>query len=86
MKVLDENGVLLNTTETYKTDLKAFVIENTLTPPANLTLDARDVTAGNEGYKLESVVWKIANAKNTEEKRGDKITIMLLEPLRYTIT
>ena len=86
MKVLDENGILLNTTETYKTDLKAFVIENTLTPPANLTLDARDVTAGNEGYKLESVVWKIANAKNTEEKRGDKITIMLLEPLRYTIT
>ena len=86
MKVLNENGVLLNTTETYKTDLKAFVIENTLTPPANLTLDARDVTTGNEGYQIESVIWKIANTKSVEEKRGDKISISLLQPLRYTIT
>ncbi len=86
MRILDENWVLLNTVDTYKSDLKAFVIENTLTPPANLTLDARDVRSNNEGYVLESVVWKIVNIKKTEEKRWDKISISLLEPLRYTIT
>lgn len=86
MRILDENGVLLNTESTYKTDLKAFVIENTLTPPAHLILDARSVSAKNEGYKLLTTVWKISNGKTLEEKRWEKINITLLEPLRYTIT
>ncbi len=85
MKVIDSNGVLINTPDTYKSDLRAYVIENTLTPPVELTLDARDITSSTDGYILESVSWKISDGKNTEEKRWDRISISLTEPLRYTI-
>lgn len=85
MKVMDANGSILNTQDTYQADLKAYVIENTLTPPADLTLDARDITLSNDGYSLKSVVWKISNGKKTEEQRWEKISITLNEPLRYTI-
>lgn len=85
MKVMDSNGVIINTPSTYKTDLRAYVIENTLTPPITLTLDARDITSSKDGYNLESVVWKISDGKTTEEKRWDRISVTLTEPLRYTI-
>ncbi len=85
MKVIDSNGILINTPETYKSDLRAYVIENTLIPPVELTLDARDITSSNDGYTLESVSWKISNGKETEEKRGDRISVTLTEPLRYII-
>ncbi len=85
MKVIDSNGVLINTPDTYKADLRAYVIENTLTPPVELTLDARDITSSTDGYILESVSWKISDGKNTEEKRWDRINVSLTEPLRYTI-
>lgn len=87
MKVLDPNGNILNTKDTYQSSLKAYVIENVLTPPANITLDGRDIAVENEWYSLESVVWKIRATNNGEvqEKRWDKVDITLDKPTRYTI-
>lgn len=85
MKVLDENGTLLNTPNTYQTDIKAYLIENTLTPPVNIILDARDITATDMSYTLKDIVWKLSNGKKVEEKRGSRVTMNLSEPLRYTI-
>ena len=47
MKVLDAKGNLLNTKDTYQSTLKAYVIENVLTPPAVLTLDGRNIGITN---------------------------------------
>lgn len=85
MKVLDKDGVLLNTKDTYQSTLKAYVIENALTPPVELTLDGRNIAIANPWYILESVNWKIQNQKETEEKQGEVINITLDKPLRYTI-
>lgn len=85
MKVMDSNGAILNTSNTYQSDIKAYVIENTLTPPTDITLDARDITTSNDGYVLSEVLWKISDGKTIEEKRGERIGVTLDEPLRYTI-
>lgn len=85
MKVIDKNGILLNTKDTYQSTLKAYVIENALTPPVELTLDGRNIAIANPWYILESVNWKIQNQKEVEEKQGEIINITLDKPLRYTI-
>jgi hypothetical protein len=43
------------------------------------------VVSGNPGYSLSDVLWKISNGKNTEERRGQKISIEFNQPLRYTV-
>jgi PKD repeat protein len=85
MKVTSIDGVLLNTEDTYKTDIKAFVIENSLNPPTSITLDARDIGTSNDGYTLEWVIWKISNGKKIEEKRWERVVVDITDPLRYTI-
>lgn len=85
MKVLDAKGNLLNTKDTYQSTLKAYVIENVLTPPAVLTLDGRNIGITNPWYSLENISWKIESQKGIEEKQGDLVSITLDKPIRYTI-
>ena len=85
IKVLNDAGAIMNTEETYDSGLRAFVLKNAIIPPESLTFDARDIVSWNAWYSLSWVLWKIANGKTTEERRGDKISIEFNQPLRYTI-
>ena len=85
VKVFNKNGILLNEDNTYDRALKSYLLKNLILPPESLIFDARDVISANPGYTLDTVLWKISNGKNIEERRGTKIIIDFNQSLRYTV-
>ncbi len=83
-QVRDQDNIVLNTPETFDPAVGGFVI-NSISAPATLTLDARDIILENPWYNLKGVTWKISDGKKIEEKVWEKVTAEILKSQRYTI-
>lgn len=85
IKVISEEGKLLNPENTYDRTAGAYMI-NGLKLPTQISLDARDVIPASQGYSLDRVEWTVSiNGGIPENRNGENIVLDLTQEGRYEV-
>lgn len=82
--VTGSDGKRLNPDSSYDSVLNTYIIDS-ITPPAKITFDARDVVPENAWYELKEVRWSFSDGRNTIEKINERVVFDISNTYRYNI-